>query len=302
VSQKHANTALITIIGARQMDVSRCRLESTYHEAMNIVETLRITNWQDLLYAGSLERTIAKNLFTGGAATLRTVANRYRTHARTLGDEDRARLETTIASFETDAAEKIASIAPADARDETPAAVPIVATVATAVARLFFAPALVIADRPYLTLSDNLVIGDIRLYGNTTAFGPEEFVGFARRIGGGAANTDPVVQDARFSGNRMTSIVVDSSAEQLLDGERIRNVFARWSLLDNTFYSPGNQLLATHIVASANQFQARTDAWVAAALASHMIVTANTAVPSAQFRWRAFRKVESANLMNLNDL
>jgi hypothetical protein len=125
--------------------------------------------------------------------------------------------------------------------------------------RTIFGPALVIADADAeLMIVNNIIKGEVRLYGIQKRFEQVAFIHLANEIRDLEIKWDPTQNDAKIEGNSLTEITVDEEAEPVLVHHHglLSGIFNRLSILNNTFSSsfPQNQWLAANVISNGNHF------------------------------------------------
>jgi Family of unknown function (DUF6519) len=120
-------------------------------------------------------------------------------------------------------------------------------------------PALVIADADAeLMIVNNIIKGEVRLYGMRKRFDPAGFSHFANEIQERQISWAPTPNDAKIEGNSLTEVTTDEEAEpaNLPNEGTLSGIFNRLSLLNNTFSSsfPRNQWLAANVISNGNHF------------------------------------------------
>jgi hypothetical protein len=122
-------------------------------------------------------------------------------------------------------------------------------------------PALVIVNAYTDTsIVNNIIRGAVRIYGFGGAFSQTVFYDLALGIKNhtfilGAPST----RSLRIEGNSLTNVLIDSQIVQPpppggKGAPTLIGLFARMSLLDNTFHEAGNQWLAAHVISNGNYF------------------------------------------------
>jgi hypothetical protein len=174
---------------------------------------------------------------------LEAALKRITTTRRTAKSTAPAPAETLVAST---------SITPAElAKDLIGFEVP-----ATGITKVLAIPtALVIMNANADTaIINNIIMGEVRIYGSTHgAFDPAAFEGVAALFETVQFPFKSSGRTLRVEGNSLTKVVVDKSIEARISSGLV-GLFARMSLLDNTFSSTGQQWLAAHVISNGNHF------------------------------------------------
>jgi hypothetical protein len=123
-----------------------------------------------------------------------------------------------------------------------------------------FGPALVIADADAeLMIVNNIIKGEVRLYGLQKRLELDKFRLMAKSIQGPLPIWAPTPNDAKIEGNSLTEITVDEKFNGLYSLPvhwTLSGIFNRLSLLNNTFASsfPQNEWLAANVISNGNHF------------------------------------------------
>jgi hypothetical protein len=134
-------------------------------------------------------------------------------------------------------------------------------SVTGAVPNWVLVPALVIADAKAETaIVNNIIASEVRIYGRTSAFGQTDIIGFAGLFRMPGFVIKNPAHTLRIEGNTLTKVVVDKSLKlgfipptPAASGS-ITGLFARMSILDNTFGSADNQWIGAHVISNGNHF------------------------------------------------
>jgi hypothetical protein len=128
--------------------------------------------------------------------------------------------------------------------------------------RTIFGPALVIADADADTsITNNIIAGEVRIYGTGSALSEEEFENLATRIHKPPGliwdtTSTSSTRSLRIEGNSLTNVVVSRDIVPREGASTLQGLFARMSLLDNTFHAQGSEWLALHVISNGNYFLA----------------------------------------------
>jgi hypothetical protein len=138
-----------------------------------------------------------------------------------------------------------------------------IATFGALISQLLMAPAVAIADaNADVSIVDNIIIGEVLIYGTTGGALPADFDNLAVRIKNGRARVQNTSTcSLRIEGNSLGNVVVDSHRipppHSANGPDTLIGLFARMSLLDNTFHATDHQWLAGHVISNGNHFLVR---------------------------------------------
>jgi hypothetical protein len=200
----------------------------------------------------ALVRQAAQKLATGGEKARREFVKAFRATLPKKGTKD---LRTRTVDLEG-ILDQIDSVRD-DGKDESET----IAEFAVLVSQVLMAPAVSIADaNADVSIVDNIITGEVLIYGTTGGALPADFDNLAVRIKDRRVTMGrPTTRSLRLEGNSLTNVVMDSgrvpAPPKNENGGPILNwLFARMSVLDNSFHSIGNQWLADHVILNGNHF------------------------------------------------